>query len=111
MNKEVKEKWLTALRSGKYKQTADYLEFDGEFCVMGVLCDLYNKEQLNPLPAEKLRQKDGSALPSRRVLRWAGLTSPNPDVKDEFGIKDGLVDLNDSGMSFDELSVLIEEQL
>ena len=41
MNKEVKEKWLEALRSGEYKQGRGALRNkDDEYCCLGVLCDV-----------------------------------------------------------------------
>lgn len=50
MKKRVLTKWLKALRSGKYKQGRGALcQIDKKgaesFCCLGVLCDLYNKEQ------------------------------------------------------------------
>ena len=44
MNQEVKEKWVAALRSGEYKQTKQTLHDKNGFCCLGVLCDLYLKE-------------------------------------------------------------------
>ena len=45
MNKEVKQQWVAALRSGEYKQGKNALRRqyegeDAEFCCLGVLCDL-----------------------------------------------------------------------
>jgi hypothetical protein len=37
---EVKEKWLTALRSGEYEQTTQSLKNDGRYCCLGVLTDI-----------------------------------------------------------------------
>lgn len=37
MPKEMLEKWLAALRSGKYKQATGALEKDGGYCCLGVL--------------------------------------------------------------------------
>lgn len=50
MKKRVLTKWLKALRSGKYKQGRGALcqidkKGNESFCCLGVLCDLYNKEQ------------------------------------------------------------------
>ena len=46
MNKELKEKWLTALRSGEYAQGNGALRKPGDakdsFCCLGVLCDIYD---------------------------------------------------------------------
>lgn len=45
MVKEIKEKWLAALRSGEYKKGTSALQgHPGYFCCLGVLCDLYAKE-------------------------------------------------------------------
>ena len=44
MKQEIKEKWVSALRSGEYKQGKEGLRIYNEFCCLGVLCDLYIKE-------------------------------------------------------------------
>ena len=44
MNKELKEKWLTALRSGEYKQGFNYLKKDDCHCALGVLCAIINDD-------------------------------------------------------------------
>lgn len=40
MNPELKAKWLEALRSGNYNQGKHHLRVGGNFCCLGVLCDL-----------------------------------------------------------------------
>lgn len=43
MNKELKRKWLKALRSGKYVQGQRQLRIDDDrptFCCLGVLCEV-----------------------------------------------------------------------
>jgi hypothetical protein len=46
MKKDIAKLWAKALRSGKYKQGKFTLRnHDNSFCCLGVLCDLYNKEQ------------------------------------------------------------------
>lgn len=46
MNKELKRKWLEALRSGKYTQCCnDYRSLDGRYDVFGVLFDVYDNTQ------------------------------------------------------------------
>lgn len=40
MKAELRTKWLTGLRSGEYEQGDGYLEKDGRYCCMGVLCDV-----------------------------------------------------------------------
>lgn len=39
--KEIKEKWLEALKSGKYKQGVGMLYKCGEHCCLGVLCEIH----------------------------------------------------------------------
>lgn len=34
--KDVKKKWVAALRSGKYEQGRQFLESNGEYCCLGV---------------------------------------------------------------------------
>lgn len=42
---EVMELWIEALRSGEYKQAKERLKSQsGEFCCLGVLCDLATKD-------------------------------------------------------------------
>lgn len=49
MNPELKTKWLTALRSGDYKQGKERLKnVDGTMCCLGVLCDLMGAEWTDP---------------------------------------------------------------
>ena len=43
MNKELKKKWLDALRGGGYKQTRNALRDTDGFCCLGVLCDILEK--------------------------------------------------------------------
>src|SRR6185295_18826871 len=55
MNKEIKEKWIKALRSGEYKQGRGRMDREegGEhyFCCLGVLCDISNLDR-KPIPNE-----------------------------------------------------------
>lgn len=45
MDKEVKQKWIDALRSGKYQQIKGALKSENGFCCLGVLCDIYAREK------------------------------------------------------------------
>ena len=44
MNTEIKQKWVNALRSGEYEQGSEKLYSGRGYCCLGVLCDLYSKE-------------------------------------------------------------------
>ena len=44
MDKQLKRKWLKALRSGKYEQGQGLLRtVDNKFCCLGVLCDVQGR--------------------------------------------------------------------
>lgn len=121
MKQEIKEKWLSALRSGEYEQSIGCLKTnDNKFCCLGVLCDIYAKEKnvdwkpINENLTEKLMLSDNNSnisyvLPPH-VAEWA-------EIKDDTGgvyIKskdDHLSRINDSGESFSEISELIEKEL
>jgi len=110
MNEQVKQKWLSALRSGDYQQTKNYLHTDNGFCCLGVLCDLYGKEH----NVEWELADDGnnyefqdypSFLPLP-VVEWAGVESYCPSIPGT-----SLVTLNDMGSTFNEIADWIEEHL
>ena len=44
MHENIKDLWVDALRSGKYKQSAHHLRDLKGFDFFGVLCDVYKKE-------------------------------------------------------------------
>lgn len=44
MRKEIKDRWVEALRSGEYQQGQKTLKHGESFCCLGVLCDLHSKE-------------------------------------------------------------------
>ena len=77
MKESVAKKWIATLTSGKYKQTSGQLaKFykDGTpraYCCLGVLCEVYNKEQKDP--NEKVSNEElNDSFPPSRVIEWAG---------------------------------------
>lgn len=118
MNKDIKKKWVDALRSGKYVQGYDTLKNNsGEYCCLGVLCDLAAKEGV---VQEKLLtygagskyyyDGEGSVLPDS-VMDWASLEDIIVRVEYE-DAPVSLDDLNDSHrLTFNQIADLIEEQL
>jgi hypothetical protein len=112
MNPQIKQKWVSALRSGDYQQGQCYLRTNSGFCCLGVLCDLYGKEHnvewnLANNGHNYEFQEFESYLPSS-VRKWADLEYCNPPVNDE---ESTLVRLNDSGSTFEQIADVIEEQL
>lgn len=45
--KEIKEKWLTALKSGEYIQGTIVLEENGQHCCLGVLAEIHPLLQIS----------------------------------------------------------------
>ncbi len=70
MKLEIAQKWIAALRSGKYKGTKGTLKRSEEddtnprYCCLGVLCELYNQEHKTPCDMYE------DTLPSN-VQKWA----------------------------------------
>lgn len=118
MNPKIKKKWLTALRSGKYKQGKEALNADNKFCCLGVLCDIYAKEKKLRWKkllhdSQKVFINEQLHLPSS-VQIWAELSSANPVIENRT-IKErtceDLAQMNDAGLSFDEIADIIEKEL
>ena len=115
LSKKWKDKWVKALRSGKYKKGKGALRArDNTFCCLGVLCDIKGR---------KWRQQDKND--NYYVLTKYG-------TKDATGMRDGnssldgiggtninkLIQLNDSGhfgseraYSFKQIANWIEKNL
>ena len=117
MNQHVKQKWITALRSGEYMQTCGRLRYEDSYCCLGVLTDLYDKDIQSE---NSWNEGDGlghycyiadgniteGALPPS-VMQWAGLKEENPLVGDY-----RLAFLNDNeGLDFKQLADIIEKEL
>ena len=44
LTKELKKRWVDALRSGKYTQANTYLKSDKGLCCLGVLCEIQDSK-------------------------------------------------------------------
>lgn len=116
MDPKIKEAWINALRSGKYKQTTGSLQNEDGFCCLGVLCDLYSQQSGEWIKnKEKITFSDGEMeredIPPTKVAEWAGLEESDPFIMVN-GEAKAITYLNDEAhLSFDELSLLIKEQL
>lgn len=116
MKEHVKDKWVKALRSGKYKQGKNTLhEVNGQpsFCCLGVLCDLYQKLQKRAKKRIAKVSQHGrhisyddhvNYLPES-VQQWAGM-------KNNRGFVPGGKSLdarNDDGVQFPAIADIIDE--
>ena len=119
MIKEVKDKWVAALRSGDYQQTKEFLQDSDGFCCLGVLCDLYINEHDSPSSERYQRWKklcefqDGTLLDlhdnlllPRAVREWSGVNSSDGNLRNGTC----LTALNDEGMPFSEIADTIEDK-
>lgn len=115
MKPDILKKWVSALRSGKYKQGKEQLKkLNGQpkFCCLGVLCDLHAKATGKQWRDNKDEHTgyylhEYGELPEQ-VKKWAGLESSNPTLigKGEYKSAAGL---NDSGKRFITIANLIEQ--
>lgn len=123
MKQEIKERWVEALRSGKYEQgTGSLTTGSGRYCCLGVLCDLAVADgAIEPPTLVEGVEGRGDVMAYRAetehlprlVQLWAGLEQHSPEVlvdPDE-GSWQELVELNDNtGLNFHEIADLIEAQ-
>ena len=88
MNSEIKEKWLAALRSGKYQKGQNSLRSqsgsDNLYCCLGVLCEIHMEETKegtwydNNAYGIDISESQRGYLP-RSVKDWAGLKTWNAE--------------------------------
>jgi len=103
MNKEVKIKWLAALRSGEYKQTIEELQNLEGYCCLGVLCRLAKEDGVNVDVHENIIT-GGELEDQVNVIDWSGL-------KDVSEVQN-LIRMNDEEFAdFKEIADHIEENL
>ena len=107
LNKKFKQKWLTALRSGKYEQGESELKTKGtqEYCCLGVACKIAG-----------LRPSDisGRTMPSTLSPKLQSKLPPffrsETVDRDHEGLAT-LADMNDNGSTFEEIADYIERNL
>ena len=120
MNQEVKEKWLTALKSGEYTKGRGTLKHNNQFCCLGVLCDLYKKEtgigEWSEIVEGEfiLNYERAVGVLSERVMNWAGLKSGNPETSKAYVINHttyfwSIAEINDTTETFKEVIEEIEK--
>lgn len=111
MNAEIKAKWIEALRSGNYKQGQNKLRDtrDNTFCCLGVLCDLYTKEnnamwQINSgCNTRYMLFNEDAGLPEP-IQKWSGINSGLGSYGDR-----SLASDNDNYKPFNEIADIIEK--
>lgn len=134
MKIDIAKQWVDALKSGTYQQGQGKLhatDIKGEcmYCCLGVLCDLYMKQNPDELDVKVVTRKsdafpqhfqmlsigddsltvydDESVVLPLRVREWAGMSDPLGRFTNASLAQDSLAELNDHGMSFAKLADVI----
>jgi len=106
VKKSIADKWIKALRSGKYKQTKGKLKGKVGYCCLGVLCEISGKDEF------KSKGYLGSfeTLP-KEVVSWAGMKSRTGCfiINRDYQTSESLSNLNDSGIKFKEIARIIHK--
>lgn len=111
MKKDIMDRWVIALRSGKFEQAQHRLQTFLGNCCLGVLCSLASMEGVCELKEDGDSynykfDEDLEKLP-KSVQRWAGINS-------ELGIipslETNLASLNDrDNLNFNQIADIIEK--
>ena len=120
MKPEIKERWLKALRSGKYRQGTGSLCYVNEdeqvcYCCLGVLTELYIQEhedaKWSPMGGSSLSYKGEAGVLHEDIRYWSGILATNPMVEYN-NERETLSHCNDDyGCDFNRIADLIEESL
>lgn len=104
MKKDIKQKWIDALKSGRYKQGQGRLKScNDEFCCLGVLCDSIDSEGWNSPTTFKYNNVLSSFYLPIELRVELELT---------FADQQKLTDMNDEEhLSFEQIADWIEENL
>lgn len=98
------QKWVDALRSGKYKQGIGQLRRGDTFCCLGVACDIAREDLKEEWRGEDFDGND-LILPTS-VQMWLGMENRSGFIA---SIGSKLAAMNDRGTSFAEIANLIED--
>jgi hypothetical protein len=100
MDKKVKAKWLKALRSGRYEQSANCLRSDkSSFCCLGVLCQIVKPRDWEQTGGGWYFSEDAYSYPPPDFLKQVGLHSKSAKR---------LARMNDKGRDFEYIARQIE---
>ncbi len=103
MDANLKAKWVTALRSGKYLQTQGSLYKENKYCCLGVLCEVMG------LPRD---WEDGSYYYYSTQYHWERSDTSVPEPVLPMEEQNRLIRLNDEeGCTFSEIADWIEANL
>lgn len=102
--------WLTALRSGKYKQGQSSLRNGDSFCCLGVACDLFDA---TGWVGNGYGGKTTVFFPPEEVRLSLGLPGPlafGPFEDGQLSLTSYVATMNDAGRSFAEIADFLEQE-
>jgi hypothetical protein len=109
---ENAKKWVAALRSGEYQQGKDWLCKDGNYCCLGVACDIYDKDvgfdNVKASTKGEVSYDGESSILLRKVSDYFGLVDRCPYLKN-CQKENSLANLNDNGTDFNTIADIIEK--
>ena len=106
--KQNRNKWIAALRSGDYRQATGSLRLNDSFCCLGVACDISGLGTWIDHDTFRVSGRGDMALGCLppAVAQWLGLHS----ATGEFNDAESLAHYNDDGASFEEIAQMIEDR-
>lgn len=111
MNPNIKNRWITALKNGGYKQCRVRLIDKGgseiKHCCLGVLTDLYIQDRVPSVRKTNINNivfETGTGFLHMLVKEWAGLFSKNPFIAGKTATFRNDIEK----LSFKEIAELIE---
>lgn len=117
--KDIKENWLNALRSGKFRKGIQYLCHDDKYCCLGVLLEINGfKSEITFEKTKKYYSKDTSASSTRVLVSDKSIMQYFKKETADFsgfvvttGVYEynSLTALNDNTETFDEVIQVIEK--
>jgi hypothetical protein len=120
LNRKQFDKWIKALRSGKYKQTTGTLQNKEGYCCLGVACELFIPKNKRQFESDWIEDEDGDEkevistflngdLPEEQKYAPKWLKDINTDFENRSNLGD-LTLLNDNKRwSFKEIADALVE--
>lgn len=114
MNKEIKERWVEALRSRHYDQGLRRLrDAEDRYCCLGVLCDIVQGTKwkldgyLNCYGADNINSV------ADKDIFWVSMIPPGIQYVSELTVAEAitLAEMNDNGATFHQIADWIEVNL
>lgn len=109
INREQFNKWIKALRSGRYKQTKGTLQDRNGYCCLGVACKVLIPKNKLFFEVSTKTLLEGS-MPDNQPNCPKWLSEINSDFRKRSKLKEQLTVLNDeNNMSFKEIAKALQE--